>query len=333
VRPLPPELGGIPADAALWQEASVRLERIDAKDPTYRITTRPCTDALTASIRSCGLIHPPLLKKKGSRLLIVSGFRRVEACRRCGQDSVQGRILSDAADKGICIRLAVTENALERSLNPLETARAAALISSLDPDPEAIAAVAADIGFFLHPAHIEKLLLLSRLPGALQDAVAEGLLLLPTALELGALDPAGAAILVDLFRRLKSGLNLQREMIRLAGEIALREATSIEVVLKAPDLQRILADPQADRVQKGVGVRRYLRLRRFPHLTEKEDAFRQCVKNLKLGEGVALHPPRDFEGSNYALTLYFNTCDTLIFRKRAVDRILADPDFIQFLSR
>ncbi len=316
----------------LWTQVHVPLERIDLRDTTYQIRTQPCTEALVASIEACGLINPPLLRKQGERFSIISGFRRVAACRRCGFHRVQARLVSPDLDEADCIHMAVADNAFQGTLNPVEISRVVRLFSRCHPDPGQIGKASTRAGVPLHGAMVEKFMKVSRLPDPVQESLARGALTLSVAETLADLGPEAAQALNRLFTRLKLGFQLQREMIRLTTEIARREDLDLMEVLQAPDLARILEKENGDRVQKTRQIRWYLKKRRFPHLTEREAAFKKCLKALKLGPGVSVSPPADFEGRTFSLTLRFDSPDALSHGKAALDRILTDPDFKRFFS-
>lgn len=315
-----------------WTETVVPLERIDFSDERFRITTRPCDETLVASIRTCNLVNPPILRESPPGLIVVSGFRRVEACRRAGFSRIRARVLSASVNDADAARWAVADNAFQRSLNPVEASRVVTLLSRIHPDPGTLADAATRMGFPLHRALVEKLKILERLPQPVLETVASGLVALPTALELATLDPGTAVELTVIFRDLRLGLNLQREILLLITEIARREDAAPLDILNAPYLERILTNKRLDRVQKSQKIRRYLRRRRFPHLVKREDAFNEWVKKLHLGPGVVLSPPRDFEGPAFSLHLQFKTLHELSEKQAAIQRILEDPDFTLFME-
>ena len=73
---------------------TIPLSRIDLQDDTFRITTRTDVNDLLRSIQYDGLITPPLLIKKSSAFIIVSGFRRIAACLELEWKEITARILS-----------------------------------------------------------------------------------------------------------------------------------------------------------------------------------------------------------------------------------------------
>jgi hypothetical protein len=88
-----------------------------------------------------------------------------------------------------------------------------------------------------------------------------------------------------------------------------------------------------DRNLKARHLRSYLKRRRFPTITDAEDTFARCVKNMALGPGVSLKPPANFEGRRYTLTLSFQNRSELAGVESVVAHIVRDPDFGKILNR
>ena len=64
-----------------FKEKNIELASIDSEDKTFCITTRTDINPLAASIQEIELITLPILKEKGTKFIIVSGFRRIAACK------------------------------------------------------------------------------------------------------------------------------------------------------------------------------------------------------------------------------------------------------------
>jgi ParB family chromosome partitioning protein len=91
--------------------------------PTHPV--REFTNDLTGlalSIRTMGLIEPIIVRTKGDLYEIVSGFRRLEACKMLNMSKVMCRVI-DVNDKE-AYEAALVENLQRRSMNPLEEAKA-----------------------------------------------------------------------------------------------------------------------------------------------------------------------------------------------------------------
>lgn len=286
----------------------VALAHIDAHDASYRITTPQDKPPLEASIRRLGLISPVVVQPvEGRGMRIVSGFRRIEACRRLGVSDVPCRVLPKDAPAAHCVEIAIADNLTQRPLNLAEQARCLELLQGDRLDPSAAQQMADVFGFPMNKALASKLNRIAQTPESVQDALVRGTISLPTVLLLADLAPEDAELLVTLFERLPMGLNKQREVLLLLKEIAAREAISLARLLSDSVLQRMLADDHPDGNLKTRRLRAYLRQRRYPHLSAVEEAFHHCVGEMRLGPGIHIAPPPGFEGRTCTMTLQFST--------------------------
>jgi hypothetical protein len=141
-----------------------------------------------------------------------------------------------------------------------------------------------------------------------------------------------AVRLADLFRDLRLSLNKQREILTLLEEIALRENRSMMALLQDEAVQSILSDGDADRNQRSAALRRWLKRRRYPEISRAEAEFEAALRDLPLGEGVQLIPPRHFESQIYGLSLQFKTRSELSRQNRRIGEMLAHPGLEKLLS-
>lgn len=318
---------------ALRTITRVDIHRIDESDTFYRISTDENLESLCRSISEIGLLCPPLLIEKGARsFTIVSGFRRIAACKSLNLSQIEAyRIREDLSASRLAL-MAVSENSLCRPLNPIETARGLRLLSrTTDSEPDfRDAARKASLPY--HPGLNRKLMSLLDLPLEVRNAVITGDLPVAIATELFRLGVAEAARFSEIFSSLKLSLNKQREVMTLCEEISLREDLPVLRVLHEPGFLKILDNPDLDRNQKSRALRLYLRQRRFPSLSRAEAAFAGIVKRLDLGAGVQLQPPKDFEGTAFSLCLKFETAEQLAAAAAEIDRIQGDPALGDMLS-
>ena len=89
-----------------------------------------------------------------------------------------------------------------------------------------------------------------------------------------------------------------------------------------------------DRRGAGAGLRRDLRVgEAVGEQTDDLPALRQIVQLLKLGKHIQLLPPRDFEGTEYTMTLRFKNQQDLSDLQRRIDKILEQPALGKILKR
>jgi hypothetical protein len=146
-------------------------------------------------------------------------------------------------------------------------------------------------------------------------------------------DAKDAEMLVALFNRLQLGLNRQRELLLLVTEIAKREDISIQQLIAEQPLQDILQKTELDYAIQRQQIRTLLRQRRYPAITEAEANYQKQVRQLKLGRHIQLVPPRDFEGTTYAMTLHFKNRQDLSDLNRKINKIIEQPALGKILKR
>ena len=298
---------------------------IDTENLTFRITTADDIEDLLGSIQKIGLIQPPLLMANPSGYIIVCGFRRICACRKLGWPRITARVLEKNFDHFRAAQMSIADNALQRSLNLVETSRALNLLDNFCPDSQQRRDAAEVLGLPVNRSVAPAIKKICRLPLPTQKAIIKETINLSMALELDQLDPAAAEGLARLFDQLKVGLNKQRELLLLLKEIAERENTSILKLIADKPLQDILKTAEMDRAIKRQKVRSYLRRRRFPAISQTETDYRKWVGQLKLGNHISLIPPKDFEGNTFSMTLRFNNRRDLADLNKKIENVIQHP--------
>jgi ParB family chromosome partitioning protein len=309
------------------QYQTVPLARINLLKDDFRITTCEDVEDLLCSIEHIGLISPPLLIKQTAGYAIVSGFRRVAACRKLGWSEIIARILEPEFSHLACLRLAIADNALQRPLNLIETSRALQKLSVFSDCLKELSETASSCGLPTNHSIINKIKNLCLLPPPIQNSILKDTISLTMANELAMHEPDIAVDFTRLFEQLKLSLNKQKEIITLIGEIAKREDSSIRQVLAFDTFQQILTDEELDRGQKGRKIRSFLRQRRFPRIVKVEQNYYTHLKNLKLNHDIKLIPPKEFEGTTFTLNLNFSSLAHLKILQSTLDKIIQHPSF------
>lgn len=315
-----------------FEPATVHLARIDSQDHTYRITTDSDIGHLQASVAAVGLINPPILARARGGYVIVSGFRRVAACRCLGWRETPASILGEHLDEDVRVRLAISDNCCQRPLNLLERARAAAMLTRLGWQAARLAQEASALGIAENAGMLDKLLALSRMPETVQEGVAQGILPLPVALELDTLGAPTASCLAALFGQLRPSLNRQREIIGLLKEIGRREETTITQLLQAVAEEGMSGGPAGDRNQETRRLLSWLRQRRFPRISRAEAGFARLMQQVRLGPRAALRPPEHFEGRTFTLHLPFDDLAELRQHRDALNALVDEPSLARLLE-
>lgn len=299
-----------------FKEECVSLAKI-CPDERFHITTRTDCDDLCNSVRHIGLINPPIVLSYESGFIVVCGFRRIEACRHLQLTNITVRI-TDASESE-CLKTAISDNAFQRTLNLIEISRSLHKLSKFYENNE-LSGISECLGLPATPSLIRKLKILCKMPQSFQDGILSEAVALPTALELQKIEQKEAVAIAELFIQLVPSLNKQREILTLLQEISVREDIPIQNILD--NINNIMQDSEPDKNQKLRKIRSYLKQRRFPTLSHAEEQFEKSLKQLKLGAGLDLIPPKYFEGDTYSFSLQFRTLEELYRQKARLDQAL-----------
>jgi hypothetical protein len=316
-----------------FKVSTVPLSAINTNDSYYRITTNTSFEDLGASIEVVGLLHKPFLSRQPSGYRIVTGFRRINACQSLGWSEIESKVLEPGKPDIECVKLAVTDNSFQRSLNLIEISRSVGLIRSVIENDGILMKMATQLGLPNNLSFLKKAETLFHLPWPIQEGVLSGSIPLAMALSLAKLKDDDAVEFAEIFNALKLSLNKQREILTLIQEIAARENISIRELLTEKEIKDLIVVDSNDRAEKTRMLRKYLKRRRFPEITRAETAFAKGVKKLKLGSSIQLIPPKNFEGSIYTLQLYFKNLADLKDRKTTLDKLIQTQDLATILKR
>lgn len=310
-----------------FDEHPINLSQISPNE-YFRITTRTDCDDLCDSVRQIGLINLPILLSSDTDFIIISGFRRIEACRKLGMTEVRAKLAN--VSKIEALKLAISDNSFQRTLNLIEISRSLRKLSDFIDNDNELGQLAASLGLPSTRSLIRKLRTLCQMPRILQESILSEALALPTAIELQNFDQDDAIAIAGLFIQLMPSLNKQRELLSFLQEISIRDNIPIRSLLD--ELNNQFTDSESDRNQKLNKIRLYLKQRRFPALSRAETQFGEWVKKSELGNGIELIPPKYFEGKTYTFSIQFSSLDELYRQKARLDKIVENPLLRHYFS-
>ncbi|BBO80091.1 hypothetical protein DSCO28_06570 [Desulfosarcina ovata subsp. sediminis] len=310
-----------------FKRSPVSLDRIDLSDDTFRITTNDDLTELALSISAIGLLQPPTVIVNQDGYIPVCGFRRIAALATLGRENVTVQALPADHPPLDTACLAISDNSSQRPLNVIEQSRAYRLLQdrTLSSDWQR---VARSVGLPDSDQARKRIMPVAGMPDPLQRGILEGSIALPVALQISRFDVDSAAVLVSFFRQIHTGLNVQRELLDLMGEIALRDDISISQLLRQSGVSAIMENPSAPTPQKVRQVRQRMKILRYPERSRVEDRYHQALRSLKLDPRVQLLPPKDFEGKSYRLTLTVESRRQLEALQREIEKILKAADLL-----
>jgi len=266
---------------------------IDLTDERFRTSFLGSMDKLIVSIARVGVLHPPLVMKEGGRWVLVSGWKRVLACRELGLVPLDV-LETGEKDPLKNFLLGFLENLATREIGLVERAE---ILSKLWAFGERREALIRDYMPLLDLARNEDILKAYQDIGGFSRELKKGLEEMgtpfPVARQLTLFsEQERSAVLPYL---IPLGQNKQRDLLENLWEVARRDGVSAVDVLISEPIRAAADAGNLSSLQRSEGVRRALRRMRFPAVSRREEAFEEAVKRLDLPREVGLTPPAFFE--------------------------------------
>lgn len=306
----------------------VALDRIDTADRTFKVTTHTDKIDLAPSIDSMGLLQPVVLLEKGDDYTVVCGFRRIRICAGLAIGPIAARILPADFPALACARFAIADNAFQRQLNVVEQSRAFALIRRFAEDSNAWPSIAQSTGLPDSRRAMDRIMPVAGMPPSLQKAILNGSIALPVALQINDMQKEDAVALGDLLGAITAGLNVQRELLAMVGDISRRDDISIAKLIDDGAIKAIMDDTDTPAPQKVKQLRMLLKFRRYPELSQAEATYKQALNSLRLDRRIQLQAPPFFEGTSYRLTLSIDSRRQLKSLQPQLDKLAHHPDLL-----
>ena len=307
-------------------EICMRWEKIDigflcAGDEAFRISTGIVPERLLSSIAKVGILHPIWVKSfaEGSvSYLVVLGYSRFDAARSIGIESIPCLVVDETTSDADLFLANIYDNLSSRELNILEQATALKKSEHYLGREKTLTDIMPAIGLKPSPRLLERMLDLLALPAPVQDAISQGDISSTCALFLPRLEENEQLAFLSVVKKLKPGVNVQREFLEYLNECARRGEESILELLEKPPLKEILSDESKPTAECIAHFRAALHRLRYPHLAACEETFNRFIHSLRLPPEVTLEAPAFFEGSEFRLEVRFHSPEDLLQRLKKI---------------
>lgn len=264
------------------------------------------------------------------RWIIVSGWKRLLACRALGRTPVEV-IDTEERDALRNVLLGFLENVASRPIGLIEKAEILSRLVALGQDRETIRR---DFMPLLDlPQNEEVLQDHLRIAGfspEVKRGIEERPLTFPVARILAAFSPAERQAILPLL--LPLGLNSQREVLENLREVCLRDDKSALDILGLERVREVLDLPNLPPIQKSELLRRVLFRLRFPAYSLRRDEFAAAVKALDLPPEVRLEPDPFFEKNEVTVSFRVRTPEAFRAILSRLGGMASDEEFRRIFS-
>ncbi len=288
----------------------VKLAEIDRSDELFAMSFEPDLALLRESAKHMGILEPIWLRRKAVKLQIIHGFRRFDVAQTLKMRTLRALIWGkDQIGDRIAFEMALHGNIAARGLNVVEKAMTLEKLLSrfgvmrdevirtwlpllnLDPNEKVlnsfllVKTFSLDVKRYLHShgVSLNNIMLLSEFSREERQR------------------------LCRFLSRLRIGENVLREILIHLREIARRDGIGVTDLVSNSRIQRLLSNNRLSGPQKIEAVRKFLKEKRYPRLSELEGKFRLCKKRMGLPPQIEIAPPPFFEGDRFKVQFHFGS--------------------------
>lgn len=321
------------------QLQEILLDQIDLHDHFFLITYPLDPGALIPSIEKVGLLQPVLLRiRPTGRYQIISGFKRVLACRELNLETVKA-FVSDPKNledlEGF--RYNLWDNLSIRTFNLIEKSVILhKLLNQFQLEKQRV------INNYMplldlesNSKILEGYLYIYRLEEEIKSYLLTKEIPLKLVLKLSYFSPEDQKQLLSLALSLELNANIFREFIDVIEEVTKRDEIQVENLLDDSEIPDILTQSALSVSQKTEKVRKILKRKRYPQLLALEDQLQEKLKQLKLPREISLIPPPFFEGDRLKVMFQFRDKkelgEILVKLKELADKMELD-DILKLIS-
>ena len=285
----------------------IGLDKIPTEDPNairFSFSFEPRFDELADSLKSVGLIRPPILRSEENKLEVVCGLRRVLACKSLGWNAIDA-LICDAGEFSDerCLRLSLLDDDCSGRLSPVERAIALKKFSELGYDAEKLTRdVAPQLGLPPSQKYVENSLEMLSMNSEILRSIHAGSLGADQAFCLLKLEAADRLPAARILLSCRANLNETRELLSLIPDVAAMKKLSMSEFIES-ELGPIVSGESMQPRKRLERLREGLRQARYPRLSESASAFADAASDMKLGESCRITAPKNFEGDELTITI------------------------------
>jgi hypothetical protein len=276
----------------------IPIAEIDVGNEAFRISEELDSTQVLDSLREIGQLNPVTLLELNSRLVIVCGFRRVQAMQRLGMPRALARILTDEnTDTAKAFETALWDNLSHRALNPLEKARVLCKLKKMCgvPDDRLTEIYLPILRLAPNANVLRSYLLIHEIHSGLRQCLMDERLT-HTSLEFLAELPASTQESVSsLMGKIRLSASLQRKLLGVLNDLAGTTGNPVEAPLMDPQVLATLEDAGLSSFQKGEKVYECLYRLLNPRLSQTTDKFSARKKLLGLPGSIRINAHPFFE--------------------------------------
>ena len=306
------------------------LKKISLDDERFRTSYSFSLEKLKLSLKEIGLLHPPVVTRRGKRFILVSGWKRVLACRELSLSPVPVCV-TEGKDDLRTFLIAFYENLATREFSLLEKAEALSRLKKFGEGETKIIRhylPLLDIPETL--SHLDSYLAFSEFDPDVKKAVQEKNMTFPVLKLFSEFTPDEQKLLLPCLLLL--GQNKRKEILEDLIEISKRNDIPVKNLIFTKEIKAIQDTGSLTPLQKADKIRLLLRKQRYPVFSSWKDSFDSLLKRMRWPAEVSVDPSPFFEDENITVTFTFEDQEQFKSNLDRLEELSSKDEFIQIFK-
>lgn len=301
------------------------LNQIFLENERFRISYYFSLERMILSLKSVGLINPPLVCFRDNHFILVSGWKRVLACREISLSPIPVQV-SEEEDELKTFQLAFFENLASREFNLIEKAEILSKLKEFGETEEKIVRQFLPLlGIPSTFSHLDTFLSFSGFEPELKKLIVEKKMPFSSARLLSEFKPRGRKLLLPLL--LPLGQNKQKELLEDLQEVSRKSDIPAEKLLASKEIQDALKSERLSPLQKSDKIRLLLKRKRYPSLSSMRDSFDSLLKRIDWPKEISVKSSPFFEDEDVSVSFTFRNNVEFQRHLRKLQKLASKKEF------
>ncbi len=308
----------------------LKHREIAYKDKRFFIPGHGNSGRLERSIRTVGVINPPIVAPGADGFIVVCGWRRLQVCRRLSDKRFFVLIDETSGDRTL-FRKAVEENAVVRPFNELEKAWVLAKFKGFGmEESELIKDINPLLGLASAKWALDNYLSFYELEPEVQVVVMEKNLPRQALTALSELGEEERKEILPLLEPL--GGNKIRELCEDLYDVAKRGGVSGSEVMRKREIREVLRMDQMSPVQKSEKIRLILKALRYPEYYSWKRRVEETLNNIGWPEDIDFIPSEYFEENDISIKMKIGKMEDMRDNLKALSELGNRKEFKEMIG-
>jgi hypothetical protein len=306
------------------------LQKISLEDERFRTSYHFSLEKLKLSLKKIGLLHPPLVTRRDKRFILVSGWKRVLACRELSFSTVPVDMIEEK-DELQTFLIAFYENLSARDFGLLEKAEALSRLRKFGEDEtKIIRHYLPLLGIPQTLSHLDTYLAFSGLDPGVKKAAHEKNMPFPVLKLFSEFTSEEQRLLLPFI--LPLGQNKRKAILEDFMEISRRNDIPMKNLILSEEIQAIQSTDELTPLQKADKIRLLLRKQRYPVFSSWKDSFDSLLRRMRWPDEVSVDPSPFFEDENFTVTFTFQDQEQFRSNLKKLEELSSKDEFVQIFK-